>query len=174
MNPGSHRAAAKQAPSRRKEAAKAPAGNGRSEATELERLVPYLVFRISRRLNANLRERMRHEGVTIHRWRVLSVLATSQECSLTDVAQFTVMEQSVISRVADQMVRDGLLKRGVKQADRRAATLSLTARGKALFNRLWPLYSEHGRRAVDSLTAIEQRELVRMLQKVLAGVQEGS
>lgn len=137
---------------------------------ELERLVPYLVFRISRRLNANVSTQMRDEGVTIHRWRVLSVLADKGPCSLSEVARITVLGQSVSSRVADQMVRDDLVRRTVSGVDRRATTLSLTPRGKALFDRLWPLYSEHGRRAVESLSENEQRTLVRLLRKVLDGM----
>ena len=137
---------------------------------ELERLVPYLVFRISRRLNANVSTQMRDEGVTIHRWRVLSVLADKGSCSLSEVARITVLGQSVSSRVADQMVRDDLVRRTVSGVDRRATTLSLTPRGKALFDRLWPLYSEHGRRAVESLSENEQRTLVRLLRKVLDGM----
>ena len=78
--------------------------------------------------------------------------------------------QSVSSRVADQMVRDDLVRRTVSGVDRRATTLSLTPRGKALFDRLWPLYSEHGRRAVESLSENEQRTLVRLLRKVLDGM----
>ncbi|MCL4183521.1 MAG: MarR family winged helix-turn-helix transcriptional regulator [Burkholderiaceae bacterium] len=132
----------------------------------LEELIPYLVFRISRRLNARLRERMRQEGVTIHRWRVLAVLSAKGRCSASELAAMTVMEQSVISRVADKMVRDGLVRREVRAADRRVSELRLSARGKALVERLWPVYEQHGRHAIETLTEAEWRTLVRLLQKV--------
>jgi DNA-binding MarR family transcriptional regulator len=136
----------------------------------LEEFIPYLVFRISRRLNARLRERMRQEGVTIHRWRVLAVLSAKGHCSASELAAMTVMEQSVISRVADQMVRDGLVRRSARAADRRVSELRLSARGKALVDRLWPVYERHGTRAIETLTQAERRTLVRLLQKVLAGM----
>jgi MarR family transcriptional regulator, organic hydroperoxide resistance regulator len=144
----------------------------RASTIELERFVPYLLFRISRRLNAHLREEMRHEGVTIHRWRVLAVLTAKGSASLSELAAYTVMEQSVISRVVEQMVRDGLVRRSASERDRRVNEVRLTPRGRALFGRVFPVATLHHQRAIDSLSEAEQRTLVRLLQKILVGIGE--
>jgi MarR family transcriptional regulator, organic hydroperoxide resistance regulator len=137
------------------------------DAIALERFIPYLLFRVSRRLNAHLREEMRSAGVTIHRWRVLAVLAARDGRSLAELAAETVMEQSVISRVVDQMRRDGLVRREAGKADRRVGRILLTGRGRALFARIFPVARMHQRRATRDLTADEGRTLVRLLGKVL-------
>ena len=137
---------------------------------ELERFIPYLLFRVSRRLNAHLRGEMRAAGVTIHRWRVLAVLAARDGRGLSELAAVTVMEQSVISRVVDQMRRDGLVRREAGEADRRVGRIFLAARGRALFERIFPVARMHQRRATRELTAGEERTLARLLGKVLATI----
>lgn len=138
----------------------------------LERFIPYLLFRVSRRLNAHLREEMRAAGVTIHRWRILAVLAAKDGRSLSELAALTVMEQSVISRVVEQMRRDGLVRREAGETDRRVGKIYLAARGRRLFGRIFPVALMHQRRATRALSGGEERALVRLLRKVLAEIDE--
>ncbi len=145
-----------------------------SPSLSLDGFVPYLVFRISRRLNAALREEMRSAGVTIHRWRVLAVLAARDGRSLSELASVTVMEQSVASRVVDQMRRDGLVARAPGETDRRVGRIHLTARGRRLFGRIYPVALMHQQRATGTLSAAEERTLLRLLRKVLAAVDDGA
>jgi DNA-binding MarR family transcriptional regulator len=139
---------------------------------QLGQFIPYLLYRISRRLNAHLREEMRRESVTIHRWRILAVLSAHDGLSLSELATYTVKEQSVISRVAEQMVKDDLVRREADPADRRVVRLFLTQRGRRLFDRVFPVAQMHHRRATGTLTATEQKTLVRLLHKMLAGIGE--
>ena len=141
-------------------------------ALDLGQFIPYLLYRISRRLNAHLRDEMRRESVTIHRWRILAVLSAHDGLSLSELATYTVKEQSVISRVAEQMAQDGLVRRDADKGDRRVVRLYLTERGRRLFGRVFPLAQVHHRRATGTLTATEQKTLVRLLHKMLDGIGE--
>jgi len=136
----------------------------------LERFIPYLLFRVSRQLNAYLREEMRGVGVTIHRWRILAVLAAGDGRSLSELAAVTVMEQSVASRVVDQMRRDGLVRREPGASDRRIGSIHLTPRGRRLFGRIFPVALGHQKRATRTLTDAEERTLARLLRKVLDAI----
>lgn len=136
----------------------------------LERFIPYLLFRVSRQLNAHLRGEMRAAGVTIHRWRILAVLAARDGRSLSDIAAVTVMEQSVASRVVDQMRRDGLVRREAGDHDRRVGRIFLAPRGRRLFERIFPVARLHQRRATAGLTRVEERTLVDLLRKMLAAI----
>jgi DNA-binding MarR family transcriptional regulator len=138
----------------------------------LESFIPYLLFRVSRRLNAHLREEMRAAGVTIHRWRILAVLAAKDGRSLSELAAVTVMEQSVSSRVVEQMRRDRLVRRVAGAADRRVGRIYLAGRGRRLFERIFPVALMHQKRATRRLTGGEERTLVRLLRKVLAAIDE--
>ena len=141
-------------------------------ALELGQYIPYLLYRVSRRLNGQLREDMRREAVTLHRWRIVAVLSAHDGCSLSELAQYTVKEQSVISRVADQMVKDGFVRREADANDRRVVRLWLTERGRKLFGRLFPVAQGHHRRATQGLSTDEQKTLVRLLHKMLDGIGE--
>lgn len=142
-------------------------------ALDLGQFLPYLLYRASRRLNGLLREDMRRESVTLHRWRILAVLSAHDGCSLSELAAYTVKEQSVMSRVADQMVRDGLVRREPDGADRRVVRLRLTDKGRRMFGRLFPVAQQHHRRATGALSAAEQKTLVQLLHKLLDGIGDG-
>ena len=139
-------------------------------ALDLGQFLPYLVFRVSRRLNGLLREDLREQAVTLHQWRILAVLSAHDGCSLSELADYTVKEQSVMSRVADQMAKDGYVRREVDPGDKRVVRLWLADKGKRLFGRLFPLAQTHHRRATGSLTTAEQKTLVRLLHKMLEGI----
>lgn len=139
-------------------------------ALQLGEFIPYLVFRVSRRLNGLLREDLRRQSVTLHQWRILAVLSAHDGCSLSELADFTVKEQSVMSRVADQMARDGYVRREADAGDRRVVRLYLADKGKRLFGRLFPLAQAHHERAAGGLSAAEQKTLARLLHKMLDGI----
>lgn len=141
-------------------------------ALDLGQFIPYLLYRVSRRLNARLGEEMRRESVTLHRWRILAVLSARDGRSLSELAAYTVKEQSVISRVADLMAQDGLVRREADAVDRRVVRLFLTSKGRRLFGRLFPVAQVHHRRATSGLSAAEQQTLVRLLHKMLEGIGE--
>ena len=141
-------------------------------ALDLGHYIPYLLYRVSRRLNGLLREDLREVPVSLHRWRIVAVLSAHDGCSLSELAQYTVKEQSVISRVADQMAKDGLVRREADPADRRVVRLWLTDHGRKLFGRLFPVAQGHHRRATRGLSAEEQKTLVRLLHKMLDGIVE--
>ena len=141
-------------------------------ALDLGQFIPYLLYRVSRRLNARLRDEMRRESVTIHRWRILAVLSAHDGRSLSELAAHTVKEQSVISRVADQMAKDGLVRREADTADRRVVRLFRTGKGRRLFGRLFPVAQVHHRRATNGLSTAEQQTLVRLLHRMLEGIGE--
>ena len=141
-------------------------------ALDLGQFIPYLLYRVSRRLNAHLRDEMRRESVTIHRWRILAVLSAHDGCSLSELAAYTVKEQSVISRVADQMAKDGLVRRVADPLDGRVVRLYLADKGKRLFARIFPVAQVHHERATGALTGAEQKTLVRLLHKMLEGIGE--
>ena len=69
----------------------------------LSNYAPYLMNRIMGRYNASLRDEMADLGLTTPKMRVLAVLSVIEAPLIRDLAVYTVIEQSTLSRTLDQL-----------------------------------------------------------------------
>ena len=112
--------------------------SGPKVSMELETFPPYLFHLIAAGLNQRLLERLRPHGVTVPRWRVLMVVAHLGPRTMSELIQWTLIEQSALSRVVDQMERDGLVARWASETDSRAIRVQLTDHGRGIYQKLYP------------------------------------
>jgi len=136
----------------------------------LDDFLPYLLNRISSRLNIDLAEDLREIGVTPQYWRVLAVLHVAGGRSIGELSVYTITEQSTLSRIVDRMAEAGLVERRASPEDARVAEVHLTAAGRATFDRILPVAIGHYRRATAGLDEAEHRQLVDTLHKVLDNI----
>jgi DNA-binding MarR family transcriptional regulator len=133
----------------------------------LDDFLPYLLNRISNRLNIDLAEDLREIGVTPQYWRVLAVLHVTEGRSIGELSVYTITEQSTLSRIVDRMAQAGLVERRASPEDARVAEVHLTTAGRETFDRILPVAIGHYRRATAGLDEAEHRNLVDSLHKVL-------
>src|SRR6185312_16160924 len=112
-------------------------------AVELEDFPPYLFHLVAACLNQRLLERLRPHGVTVQRWRVLMVVANLGPRTISELVRLTLIPQSALSRVVDQMERDGLVARWASKTDSRSVRVQLTEHGGAIYRQLLPSAREH-------------------------------
>jgi DNA-binding MarR family transcriptional regulator len=114
-------------------------------------LVPYLLSRAAGGFNRAWLEQLRHHGVTIARWQVLAILAEYDGARLGQLAQMSGAEQSVTSRIVDQMERDGLVERRPAPDDGRVVEVWTTDAGRDLTTALLPEATDLVRTALAGL-----------------------
>lgn len=139
---------------------------------ELDGFVPYLFNRIVNRMNRNLTEALRAAGLTVPDWRVLAVLRAGRGHSLGELATYTVIEQSTLSRIIDRLQAAGLVVRRSRPGDGRIVDVALTGAGRRLFERIWPIAEAQCRTALRGIGEDEARAFVGTLRKMLANVRE--
>src|SRR5690606_34501952 len=132
--------------------------------------LPYLLNRIANRLNMALAADLKSVGATVPEYRVLAVLMARDGRTVSELAVYTVIEQSTLSKLLLRMARSGLVVRQTDAEDGRVVNVYLTDAGKALFAKVLPLALEHYRRAIDGLDDEEHASLVRTLHRVLDNV----
>jgi MarR family 2-MHQ and catechol resistance regulon transcriptional repressor len=76
--------------------------------------------------------------------------------------------------VVNNLEKEGLVKRKVSAEDRRAFYVSLTPKGKRLFDKIFIQHAEFVAKTVSVLTVEEQLELSRLLKKLGTGAVEQS
>jgi DNA-binding MarR family transcriptional regulator len=73
----------------------------------------------------------------------------------------------------DRLEKAGLIERRPNPDDRRGTLVGLTRKGLALIDRLVTLHVENERSILACLTQAEQKELNRLLGKLVKGLQAG-
>ena len=88
---------------------------------------------------------------------------------MADLARKAVVSRSNVTRLSDRMENAGLVARSVCPVDGRGTVCELTAKGRALRGRMWPVY----RRQIDALFgkhlgAREAEQLAATFERIIA------
>ena len=152
----------------------------RDEATDLPRLgeigltnfAPYIMNRIMGRYNAGFRDEMAEMGLTTPKARALAVLSVVEGPLIRELAVYTVVEQSTLSRALDQLQTEGLIRREADANDSRAVRVFITKAGRGVFEELWPHMAEAQARMFRGIPDEERSAFVATLQKMLANIRK--
>ena len=101
---------------------------------------------------------------------VLWVLWIWGEQETGQVAREAGVTKGTLTGVIKTLSARRLVKRATHPEDRRRATLKLTASGERTIETVFPEFNQHERLAVSALSSSEQRELARLLRKVIREV----
>ncbi|ARN74596.1 MarR family winged helix-turn-helix transcriptional regulator [Oceanicoccus sagamiensis] len=130
-------------------------------------LLPYLMNRLTSKINRMWLLELRPHGLTIPRWQVLSILKVMDGCRIGELAEMAGSEQAVLSRVVDQMQRDGLIERRPAAEDSRATEVWITPSGDSLYQQLLPQAARHVDRLVRAFDDGEASQMAQSLEKML-------
>jgi DNA-binding MarR family transcriptional regulator len=149
----------------------ADAARGSFRATQL--IIPYLLFQLVSRLSSSTLEHARPLGITVVRFRVLAQLVDCNGMRIRDLVRECAVEQSAMSRVVDQLERDGMVSRKAGSGDNRAVTVWITRKGRATYESAFPHALGAVKELTGDLSAAEIRQLIGLLQRMLdsAGVE---
>lgn len=138
----------------------------------LQQYPPYLMNWIMGRYNAFLREDLAKLGLTTPKMRALAVLSVVDGLLIGQLAVYSVVEQSTLSRAVDALEAEGLLRRSKDEEDSRATRVWITDLGRAAFETLWPTMRRSYRRMFANIDAKEQAAFVATLQKMLQNIRQ--
>ena len=138
------------------------------QALDLENFLPYrlsiLAQVVSEALHALYADRF---ALTVTQWRVMAALGRFAPLTASEVGQRIVMDKVAVSRAVTALLRRGLVERVTDRADRRRASLRLSARGKALHARIVPIALDYEKRLVAALDAGERRRFDALTDRLL-------
>jgi len=123
---------------------------------------------IQRQNQLNLARTLREIGVSVPMWRALSALRHKDGQTIGELAQLTVLDRSSLGRLLDDMARDGLVVREPLPDDRRALSVSLSAKGRQTFEAARALARQHYREVYKGITQPEFETLMRLLRRIKA------
>ena len=151
---------------------KPPADQPRLGEIGLGNYAPYLMNRIMGRYNASLRDEMQGLGLTTPKMRALAVLSVIEGPLIRELAVYSVVEQSTLSRALDQLAGEGLIRREADSSDSRATRIFITKAGRMHFEMLWPRMAEAHERMFRGIPSEERHAFVGTLQKMLTNIRK--
>lgn len=123
------------------------------------------------RFSADLAE----EGVTLWVWRVLAVLLEDGDKRLGQIAEGIRADLSTLSRTIATMERQRFITRRYREEDdSRALSINLTSKGRALAERLVPLFHKHREINLNGISTAEQEVVRRCLNRVYENIMASS
>jgi len=139
-------------------------------AFKLDRHIFYLFGQIYGRRDQQLAKSLRQFRLSVPQWRVLAALVDLEAATINRLSDLTVVDRTTLSRTLDRMEKHGLVARKRVEADKRSYEMRLTAAGRAMFRRIWPVMSYHNARAVAGLSENEMARLKAIIKKMIANV----
>lgn len=125
----------------RSESRSSPPVDGEIADAGRETYLLHLLAAASSHRDRDLARRFEPLGLTVDKYRSMLAIARFPGCTMKELAQFTSIDRTTLTRMIDQMVAGGWVTREHAVRDRRQVILALTEDGLAL-----------GRQAVDRLT----------------------
>jgi len=136
-------------------------------ALDLDGFLPYRLSVLSNRVSdAIARLYSDRFSLSIPEWRVMAVLGGQPGLSARDVAVKTAMDKVQVSRAVAALVDSRRVQRTPDVQDGRITRLSLTARGRAIYDEIVPLALHLEEIFLAALTPAERETLSELLMKL--------
>jgi len=109
----------------------------------------HLMVAVTRYRDADLEKAVKPLDLNLSYYRAMVVMAHFAPCSMSELAEFSMVDRTTLTRTVDQLVARGLVERSHARLDRRQVLLTLTEAGWARYL----LAQEVVRSRNDTLTA---------------------
>jgi DNA-binding MarR family transcriptional regulator len=136
-------------------------------ALRLRNFLPYRLSVLSNTVSRKIADLYDREfGLSIWQWRVMAVLGESAGITATEIGQVTAMDKVAVSRAVAGLLDSGHVARKASAEDGRRSLLTLTAKGKGVYDKIVPIALAAERDLVNALSADEQEQLARLMEKL--------
>ena len=116
-----------------------PAGKANAEALrDFRHSLPMELLRAREAAMARFRPMLREHGLTEQQWRVIRALADGEQLDASELARRSYLLAPSLTRILQFLEKEKLVKRGSDTRDQRRSVLSLSAKGRRVFNRVGP------------------------------------
>ena len=134
----------------------------------------YLLAASSELASEQFHQQIRDQGLRVPEWRVLACLVDNDNMMITHLARLSLMEQSRMTRIADQMTQNGLLERCEDSNDKRRVRVRLTNKGRKIAIDLVGQARVHEKKLLSTLKDTDASHIKHALQALLQTLDENT
>jgi len=140
--------------------------------TDLQKIVSYLLNRVSHRYNQTVHSKMREAGLTVMNARVIVCLKIFGELTVNDLCVHAIAEQSTVSHALDRMANENLISRHIGERDSRVRVVRLTPDGEAMYDKIWPVMAAANEELLKGVSQPDRKVFTRVLTHVLKNIRK--
>ena len=134
---------------------------------DLDRYVPAFVTFIANKLsNSATAVYQRNFGINITEWRIMTQLALEPGIPASRICQVIGFNKGPISRVLAVMQKRGLITIRTDPSDGRTHSISLTAKGRGIHDKVIVVALEREKRLLSCFKADEREMLIELLRRL--------
>lgn len=128
--------------------------------------VLFAVRALAQRINDDTTERLAKLGLTARQYNYLSVIYVEGSATTNEIGKLIHTANPSVTSMLNGLEREGLISRKPHPTDRRSSIVTLTPRGKALYERAFQLHHDPMEETMAALSDREREELVRLLVRL--------
>ena len=111
-------------------------------------------------------------GVTMSQCSTILGIGKNGTMTMNALSEWMSLATSTMTRIVDNLVRDGYIARAQDPQDRRVVQVSLTEEGEKLFLAIKQIYHEYHRKIVESIPADELHQVVESLTVLIKAIKK--
>lgn len=133
----------------------------------LRQMLTYRITRLNAKMNAQASRVLKENGgLSQTQWRVLVLVDFLGPTTPAHIAREIVMDKGQLSRAIKTMSECGLIRVSASESDHRAHVVSMTAQGRAIFERTRPAMRQRQAAYANQLTSQERDVLLKAMEKL--------
>jgi len=141
------------------------------ESLEPDRSVGFLIKRCGVLMNQIAERSFGSQPISFTQWTVLMTLTQCTHTSPTELSTHMGHDMGALTRLVDELQREGLVRRERSEHDRRAVEIAITAEGRRVANAAKRIVVDLLNQLVEPYSREEVDALIVLLQKILARMQ---
>jgi MarR family 2-MHQ and catechol resistance regulon transcriptional repressor len=111
-------------------------------------------------------QHIRELGLTPSQFDIVATLGNTAGMTFRELGERTLITKGTLTGVVDRLAGKKLVRRVASPTDGRSQIVQLTARGEALFERVFPAHVEHVRCALAEFGSGEQQQAEVVLKRL--------
>jgi DNA-binding MarR family transcriptional regulator len=128
--------------------------------------VLFAVRALAQRINDDANERLSAAGLTARQYNYLAVIYVEERVTPNEIGTLIHTANPTVTSMLNGLEREGLIARNLHPGDGRSSVITLTPRGKAVYEKAFRLHHDHMEETMAVLSVAERRELVAMLVRL--------
>jgi DNA-binding MarR family transcriptional regulator len=128
--------------------------------------VLFAVRALAQRINDDATERLAEVGLTARQYNYLAVIYVEERVTPNEIGTLIHTANPTVTSMLNALERDGLVVREQHPEDGRSSVVTLTARGKALYEKAFQLHHDPIEETMAVLSANERTKLVDILVRL--------
>ncbi len=138
------------------------------EGSFVDNYLLYLLASVSHHASGQFHAHVRTKGLRVPEWRVLATLNDEDGTMITTLARISLLEQSHLTKIVDQMERRGWVTRRPDPVDARRVRVFLSEEGRSLATELVADARAHEADLLNRLSDEEAASIKPVLKQLLA------